>query len=821
MPNGFITIPDWFSFENQGAGVALADLSGGGLRDLVVMMVDSPPGQNRGFYRVGKGIAADGTAAGGWTGWMEVPDWFSFENQGAGVAVTDLDGDGRPELIVFMIDNPEGKNQGYYRIGRRLDADGVVTGGWGDWIPIPNWFSFENQYGGVAVADLDGDGRPELIVFMIDNPAGGNRGIYSIGRHLDAGGNVTGGWTGWIDVPDWFSFENQAGSITIADLGTGTPDIVVYQVDNPPGLNHGFYKIGRKLDVNGNVQDGWGLWTVLPGWFSFENAGGGIAVTQVGGKHKLITMLVDDPVGQNAGLYRVLDLDTEPATHGSWEDHLPFNSEVLAVHAAVLPRGKVMFFSGSGNVKVRHDSPDFGSIAQRIYTSVVWDPTVTPTAGHDENFSHPPAIRGDDGHIFDFFCGGDTFLADGRLLSAGGTLEYPGHISGRADAVLFDFTTEQWTRAAHMAHGRWYPTLVTLGDGRVLAVSGYDENQNLNQTMEVYSPPPANAWQELPLPPHFPGLPLYAHLFLMADGRILFTGGSVEGPDVAIGPCLLDIAHGQIGVAPLQGLREPGSRKQSASVLLPPVENHPGQRVMIIGGGVGDEGIIDATAAVDIIDLTAAAPVFQAAAPMNVPRTHVNAVLLPDRTVLATGGGLARESRITPTLQPEIYDPATDTWTLGASSKIARLYHSIALLLPDGRVVAAGGNPAQGNHVQWNQDPDNEEMRVDIYSPPYLFKGPRPVIAAAPEEWQYGQAVDISSPQAGGIRWAHLIKNGVTTHSFDTGQRLVDLPIAARSAGTIRANVTNERNIAPPGWYMLFLVDNQGVPSVAKWIHLT
>ena len=150
-----------------------------------------------------------------------------------------------------------------------------------------------------------------------------------------------------------------------------------------------------------------------------------------------------------------------------------------------------------------------------------------------------------------------------------------------------------------MAHGRWYPTLVTLGDGRVLAVSGLNEDGNLNETVEVYSPQ-ADTWQALHLPPNFPGLPLYAHLFLMADGRILFTGGLVEGPAVPLGPCLLDIAHGQVGVALCKGLSEAGSRKQSASVLLPPAQD---QKAMIIGGGVGDEGIIDATAAVDVIDL--------------------------------------------------------------------------------------------------------------------------------------------------------------------------------------------------------------------------
>ncbi|MEA2790868.1 MAG: hypothetical protein QOG73_3274 [Acetobacteraceae bacterium] len=815
MPQDFQPIPQWFSWENQGAGIAVADL-GGGQQHLAVLMVDKGAPQNRGLYRIGRGLNAQGAVTGGWTDWFDVPDWFSWENQGADVAVADLDGDGRPELIVFMIDNPAGQNQGYYRVGRKLDADGIVTGGWGDWTPIPDWFSFENEHGGIAVADLDRDGRPVLIVFMIDNPAGKNEGFFRIGRKLDAGGVVTGGWSDWQKVPDWFSFENQAGNIAVADLGAGTTDIVVYQIDNPLGLNQGFYKVGNKLDVNGHVQGGWGLWTVLPRWFSFENAGGGVAVMDFAGKHKLIPMFVDNPIGQNAGLYRVLDLDADPPITGSWTD-LKFSSEVLAVHAAVLHTGKVMFFAGSGNVQQRHDSPDFGSIDKKIYTSVVWDPAVQPTPTGDENFFHPVGIKGDNGKVFDFFCGGDSFLADGRLLSAGGTLAYPGHVSGRADAVMFNPVTQHWARAAHMAHGRWYPTLLTLGDGRILTVSGLSEDGNLNQTVEVYSPS-ADNWQTLHPPADFPGLPLYAHLFLMADGRILFTGGSVEGPAVPIGPCLLDIAHGQIAVAPLANLSAAGSRKQSASVLLPPVQD---QKAMIIGGGVGDEGIIDATAAVDIIDLKAPHPQFQPAAPMNLPRTHVNATLLPDRTVLVTGGGLARESRLSPTLQSEIYDPATNTWTLVASSRVPRLYHSVALLLPDGRVVVAGGNPAQGRHVEWGRDPENEEMRLDVYSPPYLFKGPRPVITAAAEEWHYAATVDISCPQAGSIRSASLVRNGVTTHSFNTGQRLVDLPITAQGTGTLKATVTNEPNLAPPGWYMLFLVNQQGVPSVAEWIHLT
>jgi hypothetical protein len=114
-------------------------------------------------------------------------------------------------------------------------------------------------------------------------------------------------------------------------------------------------------------------------------------------------------------------------------------------------------------------------------------------------------------------------------------------------------------------------------------------------------------------------------------------------------------------------------------------------------------------------------------------------------------------------------------------------------------------------------------MHLEIYSPPYLFppERPRPLIQAAPEDWTYDQLVDIQSPQAGALRWAHLIKNGVTTHSVDGSQCLVDLPINRQERGVVGVQVTNNRNIAPPGWYMLFIVSNDGVPSIAQWIHLS
>ncbi len=242
---------------------------------------------------------------------------------------------------------------------------------------------------------------------------------------------------------------------------------------------------------------------------------------------------------------------------------------------------------------------------------------------------------------------------------------------------------------------------------------------------------------------------------------------------------------------------------------------------MVMGGGPAQKlNKTDAIDNVDIVDLREPHPHFVPAAPLNLPRLHLNAVLLADRTVFVTGGSLKQEDQPLARLQSEIYDPASDTWTLTAASTVPRLYHSTALLLPDGRVVTAGGNPEGGTHVQWNQDP-REEMRLEIFSPPYLFKGPRPSIEAVPEQWTYGQTVEIGSAQTGALRWAHLIRNGVTTHSFDTNQRLVDLPILSQANRIVRVAVPTNPNIAPPGWYMLFVVDNNGVPSISKWVRLT
>ena len=692
---------------------------------------------------------------------------------------------------------------------------------------IPDWFSFENQGASVAAADLNGNGKLDLVVMTIDHPTPGpNRGIYRVGHDLDANGNVTGGWTPWLDMADWFSWENEGGGVALSDLnGNGQLDLIMFGVDNPPAQNQAFFRTAFNVAANGlpagaNAQDPTAGWSSLLGvnnWFSWENQESGVAVVTLRGVPHLLILAVDHLTTGNVGVYTTVRLIEDPAIHGSWELE-SYNSQVLAIHAATLHTGKVLFFAGSGNNTVRVADPHFGDVASGLYTSVVWDPAAAPPG----NFTHPPTIHRADGKPFDFFCGGDTFLADGRVLSAGGNQSYNnGNNLGQRDVAIFDPQLEQWSSTAPMADGRWYPQLLMLPDGRILTVSGKNETDGqLNPLLEVYDPG-SGTWSQLhhPQDPNFVGLPFYAHLFLMTDGRVFFSGGRMDD-DRGQAAGILDLTRNPVSFQRVASIEDPAFRNQSSSVLLPPAEN---QRVMIIGGGPVND-VTSATGITEIVQLQQPNPAYQLAMPLSLPRMHLNAVLLPDRTVFVSGGAITHEAagvRPVARLQSELYDPETDTWRPGAVASVIRMYHSVALLLADGRVVTTCGNPPPYGHLApWQPPQPNEEMQIEIYSPPYLFAGPRPAITQLVTEWQYGAAIDVETPDAASILWAELVRNGITTHAFDNSQRLVDLPITARTAGSITVKAPAGATLAPPGWYQLFLVNQNRVPSVGHWVHL-
>jgi hypothetical protein len=596
------------------------------------------------------------------------------------------------------------------------------------------------------------------------------------------------------------------------------------------------------------VRDGWGPWVRFDGWGSAENQGGGFAMAAFGGgRPKAVVFQVSAPPGPNQGLFAVTDLALDVDTakdKGVWR-LLPYFSEVLPVHAALLHTGKVLFFAGSGNNAFRFQPGFLGNEAKQIFTSVVWDPaSATLTPG---TFRPVPTVRRGDGSVVDFFCCGHTFLADGRILVAGGSGQYDkvivngkaqdaGHgFAGTRDVLIFDPTTMVWTPAQPMAHGRWYPTVVRLSDGTVLAVAGLDEQAKGldNNTIERNTSPATAPWTKT----RDFNLPLYPHLFQTGDGRLFFTGGKMD-TDGLSDPLLFDPVNPTNSVV-LAGLTDAGSCNQCASVILPPAQ---AQRVMILGGGPEDPDDPDdpnaprgrATQRVEVIDLASPTPRYQARKALNHERMHVNAVLLPDRTVIAVGGGVTREAsarsaQVDPqggreVFEAEIYDPVADTWTVTAPASVARLYHSVALLLPDGRVLSAGGNPDKGSQTAWLPPDPLEEERLEIFSPPYLFrKAGRPVIQNVDQEIHYGERITIRTPNAREIATACLISPGLTTHSFNGTQRLIDVPfvVAAGSIDTLNADILDSRNVMPPGWYMLFLVDRDGVPSIARWLHLS
>ena len=795
MDTPFTAVPDWFPTANAGAGIAVVDLDGNGLPDTVVLMVDAPAGANQGYYRVGRGADADGTV-GQWSGWAPVPEWFSWENQGAGIAVADLDGNGTKDLVVFMVDAPDGANAGYYRVGRGLAGDGSVTGGWSPWTQIPDWFPWQNAGGDIALADVDGDGRLDLVVLMVDTPDGANAGYYRSGPI--EGDGVVRGWRPWNAVPDWRFWENQGAGIAVADLdGDGTPELLVLAVDNPVGQNGGYYSVGWRLDGRGRPADGWGPWQPVPDWRFWENDDAALTVVRLGaaGKEHLVVLATDDPPGQNDGWYRLLDpmtdLDMAPQT-GVWR-LLEDTSQVLAVHAALLHTGDVIFFAGSGNDTDRHNAHQYGT--------AVWH---YPQPA----FSRPNTQT-------DMFCVGHAFLPDGRLLAAGGTEQYDPFF-GLTTAVIFDphagppdptapaGTTGAWIAAPDMAGGRWYPTLVPLADGRVLTVSGLDGTSQLNVVPEIYTDP--TGWHSLPESEHWP---MYAHLFLLADGRVFYSGGQY-GDNMGVRPSVWNIATNAATQVP--DLPDPGVRNQSASVLLPPAQ---AQRVMIVGGGPYDmHNRAGTTGSTGIADLSAANPRYTPGPALQMGRMHLCATLLPDRTVLVNGGAMMEESTADAALGAELYHPdpggGPGNWAMAAVSRVPRLYHSVALLMPDGKVVTTGSNPQR----------KTEELRIEVYWPPYLFTGPRPRCVPAQAELGYGGTVQVAVVDAH-LASASLIRPGATTHSSDAEQRLIDLPIEGLTGGRATLRLPGSANLAPPGWYLLFVLDTAGRPSDGAWVHLT
>src|SRR6266513_2890513 len=383
------------------------------------------------------------------------------------------------------------------------------------------------------------------------------------------------------------------------------------------------------------------------------------------------------------------------ATVGQWSAVMSW--PYLAVHAHVLPTGKVLWWP-SFNLG---DNPQ------------LWDPTTNMlTAG-------PKAGA-------NIFCSGHAFLPDGRLWVAGG---HVGNYVGIPNANIYDPFSNAWTRLPDMNNGRWYPTGTTLPNGDMLVVSGWiDTQQGVNVEPQVWQTA-TSSWRNLSTA-HL-ALPFYPFMHVAPNGQVFCAGPSQTTR-------YLDATG--TGAWSLVGSSNFDTRNWGSSVM------YAEGKVLLMGGspcapykftpGATTCTTSSPTATAEIIDLNNPNPawIYTGSMVTGGRKLH-NATLLADGTVLVTGGSRGTEDPNTaptnPAYECELWDPATGTWTQMASLTKIRSYHSVALLLPDGRVLSAGG--------------DFGGPSAEIYSPPYLFRGSRPTITSAPTGITYGQSFFVGT----------------------------------------------------------------------------
>jgi Concanavalin A-like lectin/glucanases superfamily/Galactose oxidase-like, Early set domain/Bacterial Ig domain/Glucodextranase, domain B/Kelch motif len=456
-----------------------------------------------------------------------------------------------------------------------------------------------------------------------------------------------------------------------------------------------------------------------------------------------------------------------PSLVGQWA--APFNWPIVAVHAYLLPTGEVM----------ASDGQQFAGKNARI-----WNPTTnaftTVNIGTGTNV----------------FCAGHCHLPDGRVVVAGGHV-LNAHV-GVTDTNIFNPMTRQWTRVASMHTPRWYPTTTTLPDGRILVTAGEINCDACNALIpEIYNPI-TNTWTEL-LGASL-DLSYYPHMFVLPDGRVL-AASTTETPIVTQALDINTQTWSVIDPNAVDG--------GSAAMYL------PGK---IIKSGTStnpDDPVVPTEATTYVLDMTEASPAWRQTSSMVFSRTFHTLTVLPDGTVLVTGGGPTTDALgVNSAIKAaELWSPTTEAWTTMASMQNPRLYHSNALLLPDGRVLAVGGGRFD------NAAAPTDQLNGEIYSPPYLFKGSRPVISSVPVQIGYGQTITVQTPDASRISTVSLIKLGSVTHQFNMDQRYVPLTFTPGS-GSLSVQTPANRNLAPPGHYMVFIVDTNGVPSIAPIVNI-
>jgi FtsP/CotA-like multicopper oxidase with cupredoxin domain len=474
---------------------------------------------------------------------------------------------------------------------------------------------------------------------------------------------------------------------------------------------------------------------------------------------------------------------------GRWEV-VAGSPEVCMMHAVLLPNTNKLLFWGYGDT--RDDISrlwDYSSAAGAF----------SMPANQPFDVTSPPANRG----LANLWSAEHAFLntAEGQVLIHGGFTP--------RESYRFNPATLAWSRTPPTADQRFYSTTLTLADGKILTLIGGSPSSIPAQTIEVYDPTPGTWQPPIPLPSTFwstipdPNVDYlyYPWTYLLPGGDLFIAGprSVTRRFNWTTTPIIDDPAHRWNTIA---GNRSTGGEK-GTSVLLP--LNAPDYRPRVIIAG-GNTNTSKKTA--EIIDLGAVSPAWSALPDLNQERAEqVNTVLLPDGRVFLAGGVMGAGG-LTELFDPE--NPAAG-WTQCPGMTYSRGYHSSAILLADGSVLMGGDQAGM-----WKSGETTPHERYF----PWYFARTRPGITSAPSSAGYGATISVDTPQAPSILRAVLMRPGAVTHGFNMSQRAVVCAITARGATSIHVQMPPDGTVAPPGWYLLFIVDGGRVPSTARWIRL-
>ena len=458
-----------------------------------------------------------------------------------------------------------------------------------------------------------------------------------------------------------------------------------------------------------------------------------------------------------------------PQLHGRWQAKVKW--PYVAIHAALLPNGKVIFWTRDDINDPTHRTVD--GTGGGMHTQL-WDPKT-------KIFAPAPIPT-------DIFCAGHSFLADGRLFVPGGHFK---DSVGLHDTSIFDYRNNTWMPGPTMNELRWYPTATTLSDGSVLVISGTISAGVANTIPQVWSPG-TNTYRPMPAPPSGMVETKYPWMHLAPNGKVF-----VSGPRVTTG--YLDTkSAGAWSTGPRSSF---GVRSSYGSSIL-----YGTGKVIIVGGGAPP------TNTAEVVDLTSAAPTWRYVPPMSRARQHMNATLLADGNIVVFGGtSMAENNAAGANHCAELWNPVSEQWSELSCQDVDRMYHSISLLLPDATVLSAGGGAGKGGALQYD---------MEIFVPPYLQRGSRPTISSVSgTSVVYGSFLQVNTPDAANISKVTWLRLGAVTHGFDENQRINNLTFT-KGSGYLTVTLPINRNLSPPGHYMLFVLNGRGVPSEARIIKI-